>query len=127
MGRLNERGGSRTATVVAKWLLVVLCFVLTACSLFTNQVRSLPPILTQEQLERPYVKVGVVHVSRERYGSVEDLSPADYDWANQALREEAQRIGADAIIFPELRVDTASYLIFPASEISATATAIKFR
>jgi hypothetical protein len=126
MDRLNERGGSRTATVTAwaKSLLVVLCFVFAACA---SQVRALPPILTQEQLDRPYVKVGVVHVSRERYGSVEDLSPADYDWANQALREEAQRIGADAIIFPELRADTASYLLFPASEISATATAIKFR
>ena len=63
----------------------------------------------------------------DRFGSVEDLSPDDYDWAYRSLREEAQKIGADAVILPEVRVNVTSYLLFPSSEIIATAVAVKFR
>ncbi len=112
------------------WTILLLLggvFLLAACAMVSVSVRSLPPILTQEELVRPYSKVGVVEVSRERFGSIEDLSPADYEWAYQALREEAQKIGADALILPEVKVDLASYLLFPSSEITARGTAIKFR
>ena len=108
-------------------LLLLAVALLASCATFTGQVRSLPPILTQEQLARPFVKVGIVEVSRDRFGSVEDLSPADYEWAYQSLREEAQKVGADALILPEVRGNTTSYILFPSSEITGKATAIKFR
>ena len=109
--------------------LIVLLTVLALAACATTPVpyQSLPPILTQEQLERPYAKVGMLQVSRDRFGSVEDLSPDDYDWAYRSLREEAQKIGADAVILPEVRVNVTSYLLFPSSEIIATAVAVKFR
>ena len=46
---------------------------------------------------------------------------------NLALRAEAAKIGADAVIFPEVTVELHTYIIFPKSEMKAKGTAIKFR
>lgn len=110
---------------------LVLCLLaallLAGCASTGRYGRALPPIFTQEQLSRPYVTIGQVTVSRERYGAPEDIDPADYEWANQALREEAAKVDADAIIFPEVKVQHNTYIFFPSSEITAQATAIRFR
>lgn len=124
---LNQSAVRGVSHQIRIFLLLLACSFLVSCVSISGQVRSLPPILTQEQLVRPFVKVGMVEVSRDRFGSVEGLSPADYDWAYQALREEAQKVGADAVILPEVRINTASYILFPSSEIIAKAIAIKFR
>lgn len=86
-----------------------------------------PPILRQDELLRPYNKVGTIEVRRVRHFAKEDLTPADYNWAYDALRAEAAKIGADAVILPEVKVEMDTYIVFPKSEMTARGTAIKFR
>jgi hypothetical protein len=109
--------------------LLLICTLVFTCSCATTPPpsRELPPLLTQDELLRPYQKVASIEVKRERYGSPSDLTPVDYDWAYQALRQEAARIGADAVITPEVRVELRSHLWFPISEMKARGIAIKFR
>jgi uncharacterized protein YbjQ (UPF0145 family) len=76
---------------------------------------------------RPYQKIGVIEVERERYGSPGDLTAADYNWGYQALREKAAKMGADAVIFPEVKAELQTYILFPTSEMKAKGVAIKFR
>ena len=102
-------------------------FSSAGCATNGHHVVDLPPILAQDELLRPYQKMGVIQVQRERYGSPEDLTPADYNWGYQKLREEAAKIGADAVIFPEIKAELESYIFFPSSEMTAKGIAIKFR
>ena len=108
--------------------LVLLCALLFTggCATAKHHATELPPILTQDELLRPYQKIGVIEVQRERYGSYEDLTQADYSWGYQALREEAAKIGADAVIFPEVKAEHQTYIVFPSSEMKAKGIAIKF-
>lgn len=99
----------------------------SGCATTGNRGAELPPILAQDELLRPYQKMGVIEVERERYGFPQDISPADNSWGYQALREEAARMGADAVIFPEVKAERESYIFFPSSEITAKGIAIKFR
>ncbi|GFO65411.1 hypothetical protein M1B72_16765 [Geomonas paludis] len=109
-------------------LLLLLCLMLSAvgCTKVVLR-RDAPPVLAQDEVLRPYKKVGTIEVHRVRYGDKEDLTPADYSWANDALRAEAAKIGADAVILPEVKVEMDTYIFFPKSEITARGTAIKFR
>jgi len=97
------------------------------CATTGQRAAELPPILAQDELLRPYQKMGVIEVQRERYGSPEDLTQADYKWGYQALREQAAKMGADAVIFPEIKAELETYVLFPTSEMRAKGTAIKFR
>jgi len=109
--------------------LVLFCtmFLSSGCATTGRHTGDLPPILTQDELLRPYQKLGVIMVQRERYGSPDDLTPADYSWGYQKLREEAAKIGADAVIFPEIKAELETYIFFPSSEMTAKGIAIKFR
>lgn len=107
-------------------LLVAALLVACGCASVKVHTEALPPVLTLDEVLRPYHKVAVIEVHRERYGDVADLHPADYSWANVALQQEAARIGADAVIFPEVKVDTATYILYPTIEIRAKGVAIKF-
>jgi hypothetical protein len=109
--------------------LLLICTLILTCSCATvpPPPQELPPLLTQDELLRPYQKVATIEVNRERYGFSSDLTPVDYDWAYRALRQEAARIGADAVITPEVRVELRSHLWFPISEMRAKGIAIKFR
>ena len=109
-------------------LLVCALFFSAGCATTTDeQTGQLPPILAQDELLRPYQKVASIEVRRARYGSPSDLTPADYDWAYQALRLEGNRIGADAVITPEVRVELKRYLFYPVSRMNARGIAIKFQ
>lgn len=110
-------------------VILLLCGVLfgSGCATTATHSKELPPLLAQDEVLRPYLKMATVEVRRARYGSPEDFTPDDYSWAYKALREEAARIGADAVILPEVTVDVEKYLFFPTSEIKARGTAIKFR
>lgn len=117
-----------------RWKLAVLplalfCTMLlsSGCATTGHHASDLPPILTQDELLRPYQKLGVILVQRERYGSPNDLTPADYSWGYEKLREEAAKIGADAVIFPEIKAELETYIFFPSSEMTAKGIAIKFR
>ena len=107
-------------------LLFYLMLSLTGCTKVVFRSDA-PPILAQDELLRPFKKVGNIEVHRVRYGDKEDLTPADYGWANDALRAEAAKIGADAVILPEVKVEMDTFIFFPKSEITARGTAIKFR
>lgn len=107
---------------------VSLCLLLTACAgLYPTPSDQLPPILAQDELFRPYVKVGTVQVSRERLGHIDDLQDEADDWAYDALGSEAAKMGADAVILPEIRAEKGFYLFFPTTEITAKGIAIRFR
>ena len=105
----------------------VMTVILSGCGTVRHQPRALPPIMTQEELQRPYVKLGVLEYSRERIGNVEGLTSQDYEWAYKELREGALRLEADAVILPEVRFEQSSFLLFPSGEIKAKGVAIRFR
>jgi len=119
--------------VVTRWipafsvlLLALGMLVVSGCASVTVHKENLPPVLTQNEIFRPYHKIANLQVSRQRYGAVTDISPEDYKWAYEALAVEAQRMGADAVMLPEITVELDNYVMFPTSHINARGVAIKF-
>jgi hypothetical protein len=115
--------------------MVLLLALLTGCSAIPitkppNQ--DLPPILAQDELLRPYEKMGRIQITREVYFTDYDLKfdPKLQEWGLKALREEAQKMGADALIFPEVtsrQITIVIFPAFPATEYRAAGVAIKFK
>jgi len=109
-------------------LLLFCAFVLTCgCAMMARHQKELPPLLAQDELLRPHQTIATIEVHRGSFGSSWELTPADYNWAHRALREEAEKIGAEAVVLSEIRVEQQQYIIFPSSEIRAKGIAIKFR
>lgn len=109
---------------------LVICGVLIVAGCATTSTQppeQLPPLLAQDELLRPYAKVATLEVRRTRWGHSDDLAPDDYSWAYEALRREAARIGADAVIIPEVRVRVENYYSYPVSEMNAKGIGIKFQ
>lgn len=102
-------------------------FIAGCATTCTSEPEQLPPLLAQDELLRPYAKVATLEVRRTRWGHSEDLAPEDYSWAYLALRREAARIGADAVIIPEVRVRVENYYSYPVSEMNAKGIGIKFQ
>lgn len=114
---------------LSRLLITTLLLLATACAtpLHTpTEERDPPPILAQDELFRPYTKVGVVEVSRKRWGHIDDLANEADEWANEALGAEAAKLGADAVMLPEMRAQKNIYLIFPVTTIKAKGVAIRF-
>lgn len=89
----------------------------------------LPPVMTMEEVKRPYNRIGRINVTRTVYISDYVLPPTLHEWALQTLREEAGRLDADAVILPEVSSrETAVFIFpsFPATEYRAAGVAIKF-
>lgn len=129
---MKHRGGRvspvRHLLIMVAWGAVAVAIAgLSGCAVTKHVPLSLPPIMTQDELQRPYVKLGALEYSRSRIGSVEGLTTQDYEWAYGELREGARRLGADAVILPEVRVEQSTYLLFPSGEIKAKGIAIQFR
>ena len=113
-------------------ILVCLLFSLLAsgCSMLPTRTDSSnsPPILTQDELIQPYVQLGRIQVTRDVYGIIDpEISPDIREWAYNAMRVEAEKMDADAVIFPEVRGTTETYLIIPITEYRATGITIKFK
>lgn len=106
---------------------IVFLALLSGCATMKSGDRELPPLLAQDELLRPYVKLAVVEVNREQFGDMYELKTEDYAWVYQALREEAAKIDADAVILPEVKVEATSYILFPSSDVHGRGIAIKFR
>lgn len=123
----RNMSGLLRAGCLAACCAIVFVALLSGCATTNSGGRELPPLLAQDELLRPYVKMAVVEVNREQFGDVYELKTEDYDWAYQALREEAATIGADAVILPEIKVEATSYIFFPSSNVNGRGTAIKFR
>ena len=85
------------------------------------------PILAQDELIRPYTKLGRIQVTRETFTTDYSLTPDIKEWGISAIRQEAQKMGADAIILPEVTGRTTRYGIIPSTEYRATGYAIKFK
>lgn len=122
----------------AIYALLMLLFI-AGCASVRPPTAELPPILAPDEIIRPYVKVGTLRVTRTVLGAAEipkgwsggakDIHDADFAWGSHALREEAAKIGADAVILPEIKAEmNRLYLFFiPSTEFTAKGVAIKFR
>ncbi len=114
--------------MTVKEILVVLVasIMLSACAGLQQSTTQPVVIKAEDLVGRGYERVGQVQVTRARLGA-EVLTADDFGWANGALQEEAQKMGADAILQPELFIKSESLLFIPLTEIRARATAIRFR
>lgn len=110
---------------------LVMTLLLAGCAGVDSNTRddssSLPPILNQDEVMRPYVKLGRIQITREVFTTDALVSTDVYDWGTAALRREAARMGADAIIFPEVNGNHTTSGVVPSTEFRATGMAIKFK
>ncbi|QEM67822.1 hypothetical protein FO488_06410 [Geobacter sp. FeAm09] len=110
---------------------IVVAALLTGCAGVDSNTRDdasgLPPILTQDEVIRPYIKIGRIQITREVF-KTDALNKTDvYDWGTAVLRREAAKMGADAIIFPEIDGSYVMSVVIPSTEYRATGVAIKFK
>ena len=78
---------------------------------------------------RGYRTLGRIQVNRTVYFSDYAVSPNLQEWGLRALREEAMKLEADAVIFAEVtsKENTISgFPSFPATEYRARGVAIRF-
>jgi len=107
---------------------LLILFLLGGCAYFSSLGSGdLPPVLTEDEVIRPYVKLGRIQITREAYGSDYTMSPDIRNWGIMAVRQEAAKMGADAVITPEVTGHTITYAILPSTEYRATGIAIKFK
>jgi hypothetical protein len=107
---------------------LLLLFLLGGCASFGELTSGeLPPVLAQDEVIRPYVSIGRIQVTREVYKSDLDLTPDIRNWGIMAIRREAAKLGADAVIQPEVTGHSITYIILPLTEYRATGIAIKFK
>ncbi|WP_223922806.1 hypothetical protein [Geobacter sp. AOG2] len=114
------------------WLQVfVITVLLSGCAGVDSNTRDdssgLPPILAQDEVVRSYIKLGRIQITREVFTTDALISTDVYDWGTAALRREAAKMGADAIIFPEITGAHTTSGVIPSTEFRATGMAIKFK
>lgn len=115
-------------TAVLFTFLLMLSALLNGCSTTRqNSHNDGLPVLSQDELIRPYIKLGRIQVTREVFGTDYSMSPDIKAWGLAAVRQEAEKMGADAIMFPEVTGRTTTYGIVPSTEYHATGFAIKFK
>ena len=85
------------------------------------------PLLSQDEIIRPYAKLGKIQVTRESFGPDYSLSPDIKAWGFTAIRQEAEKMGADAVLNPEISGHTTTSGFMPSTEYRATGIAIKYR
>lgn len=120
-------GQARFFTIIVTLMLLVGC---SAVPITRPDHGNLPPVLSQDELLKPYTKIGRIQITREVYFQDYHYDPNLQEWGLQALREEAHKMGADAIIFPEVTSKQNTVILFPAfpaTEYRAAAVAIKFK
>jgi len=112
-------------------LLLLLALIASGCSMAYFPGSRLPPILSQDELIRPYEKLGRIQITREVYLADLALSGDMRAWGINALRYEAGKMNADAVILPEVtgHTTTPSALLsaLPVAEYRATGVAIRFK
>ncbi len=109
-------------------VLLLLITIPTGCSTTRSNSRADElPILSQDELIRPYIKLGRIQVTREVYGADYAVSSDISAWGLSAVRQEAAKLGADAVMLPEVTGRTTTSGIFPLTEYRATGFAIKFK
>lgn len=121
---LLKRGGCMAVKAIV--VALVAGILLTACAGLQQSATQPVVIKAEDLVGRGYERLGQVQVTRERLGA-DVLTTDDFGWASGALQEEAQKMGADAILQPELFIKSESLLFIPLTVIRARATAIRFR
>ena len=110
---------------------LLLALLIGGCASLTANIpagRELPPILSQDELIRPYVTIGRIQITREVYGIIDPIIiPEIREWGYGAIRTEASEMGADAVILPEITGRGITYLVIPSTEYRAAGVAIKFK
>ena len=64
---------------------------------------------------------------REVYGSDYIAAPAIKEWGFAAIRLEAAKMGADAVILPEVTGHSVTFMVLPSTEYRASGVAIRFK
>ena len=109
-------------------LAILFTACISGCAIFNPHAGGdLPPLLSQDELIRPYVKLGRIQVTRETYGSDYSLTPDIRAWGVAAVRHEAEKMGADAVMLLEVDGRTTVYGVIPSTEYRASGIAIKFK
>ena len=113
-------------------ILLISAITLAGCSALPPRGGGddLPTILTQDEILRPYVTLGRIQITREVYWFDHALRPNLQEWGLRSLQEEAKRLGADALILPDISSREMAIFVFPAlpaTEYRATGVAIKFK
>jgi hypothetical protein len=108
--------------------LLLFSFLICGCST-TNSLHGteLPPVLAPDELTRPYTRLGRIQVTRETYGADYSLTPDIKLWGFTAVRQEAVKMNADAVVFVEVTGGTRLYGLIPSTEYRASGIAIKFK
>jgi len=115
-------------SLILLMVLLLISVVSTGCSLTRQGMRADElPILSQDELIRPYIKLGRIQVTREVYGTDYSISADITAWGLAAVRQEALKLGADAVMLPEVTGRTITSGIFPLTEYCASGFAIKFK
>ena len=109
-----------TTSVVSLSLTVFFCLIVTsACSTFIpSRGQDLPPVLAQDELIRPYTKLGRIQVTRETYGSDYSLTPDVKAWGFTAVRQEAAKIGAVILSSFVIKITGLSSFIFTIMQVT---------
>ncbi len=114
-----------TASLV---LIIMAALTIGGCSILRPIAGGdFPPMLSQDELNRPYTKLGRIQVTRETYGSDYSMTPDIREWGINAVRREAEKMGADAVTLFEVDGRTTTYGVLPSTEYRATGIAIKFK
>lgn len=110
--------------ILATFLLLLILSGCATSMVYTDNANSIVPILSQDELIKPYTKLGKINISVDLF-----LSPFPdvKEWGERALKDECEKLGCDAVIFPEISSRPAPHLIIPANEYRATGIAIKFK
>lgn len=117
-------------------LVALILLAITGCSAIPvsrtlkKETPNLPPILAQDELLRPYVTLGRIKIVREVRFIDYGFEPNLREWGFRELQEEAARMNADAVIFPEITTRAITIVVFPsfpATEYRAAGVAIKFK
>lgn len=117
-----------TVAIISLTLLLLLEVGCSTTKTNTPPPRDPPPILAQDELMHPYTKLGRIQITREIYGILDyKLTPDIREWGYAAIRAEADKMGADAVILPEVTGATTTYMFVPSTEYRATGVAIKFK
>jgi hypothetical protein len=112
---------------ILAFLILSLCATTGCAPLFHTSTGEGIPILSQDELSRPYTKMGRIQVTRETFGPDYSLTPDIKAWGFAALRQEAEKMGADGVILPEVSGHTTTSGLIPSTEYRATGIAIKFK
>jgi len=117
--------------MVRLFLTLLMLLILGGCAALpiAGTSGNLPPVMSMDELKQPYSKIGRIQVTRKVYFTDYAMPPLLHEWATSALREEASKLNADAVILPEVtsrQIDIVVFPSFPATEYRATGVAIKF-